>query len=219
MNKIFIGLSMLFCVFNYAQVGINTSTPNASSALDIVSTNKGILIPRVELTGTDQQLTANIPNADGLLVYHEGNAFLPKGFYYWNSTVWVSMTGEIKAGQKFFYMPSISIDTRNNAVGLKRDLYKEYVAQFTNKEVVPNATNTGFDLVAPAQGSSRFISSTNAPTTIPIIPSENDLYYYVTYYDNTALKIHSIDEKGMMNYDVIGSGTDYSFVNVVFVVK
>jgi hypothetical protein len=30
-----------------AQVGIGTATPNASSMLDITSTNKGLLIPRV----------------------------------------------------------------------------------------------------------------------------------------------------------------------------
>ncbi|HMP95090.1 MAG TPA: hypothetical protein PKD90_19575, partial [Phnomibacter sp.] len=33
-----------------AQVGIGTNTPNASAALDIDFANKGLLIPRINLT-------------------------------------------------------------------------------------------------------------------------------------------------------------------------
>ena len=38
---------MLFTALSYAQVGINTNTPDASSALEIESTTGGILIPRM----------------------------------------------------------------------------------------------------------------------------------------------------------------------------
>ncbi|SHG51019.1 hypothetical protein SAMN05444362_1501, partial [Dysgonomonas macrotermitis] len=48
-----------------AQVGINTSTPNASAAMDIVSTEKGILLPRM----TTVQKSAIVAPAEGLLVY------------------------------------------------------------------------------------------------------------------------------------------------------
>ena len=43
---------MLFTAFSYSQVGVNTNTPDASSALEIESTTGGILIPR--LTETQQ---------------------------------------------------------------------------------------------------------------------------------------------------------------------
>ncbi|MCF2516382.1 C1q-like domain-containing protein [Dyadobacter sp. CY351] len=64
-------------------VGINTQQPDPSSALDIVGTDKGLLIPRVSL----QSLTDNatIPNpATALLVYNT-NAGLGKAGFYYNS--------------------------------------------------------------------------------------------------------------------------------------
>ena len=69
-----------------AQVGIGTATPNASSMLDITSTNKGLLIPRVALISTSDVATIASP-VTSLLVYNSG--FLPNGYYYWNGTLWV----------------------------------------------------------------------------------------------------------------------------------
>jgi hypothetical protein len=69
-----------------AQVGIGTTTPAASSALDITSTNKGLLIPRVALISTSDVATIASP-VTSLLVYNSG--FLPYGYYYWNGTLWV----------------------------------------------------------------------------------------------------------------------------------
>lgn len=69
-------------------VGIGTSTPNASAALDITSTNKGILIPRVALTSTTDVTTISSPTA-GLMVYNTGaGALTYKGFAFWNGTEW-----------------------------------------------------------------------------------------------------------------------------------
>ncbi|GAA3604118.1 hypothetical protein Q4Q39_09585 [Flavivirga amylovorans] len=54
-----------FISITYSQVGIGTVSPNNSSALDIQSTNKGVLLPR--LTNTQKN---NISNpATGLMVY------------------------------------------------------------------------------------------------------------------------------------------------------
>lgn len=53
--------------FSYVQgqVGIGTQTPDASSVLDVVSTDKGLLIPRM----TTAQKNAIASPAEGLLVY------------------------------------------------------------------------------------------------------------------------------------------------------
>lgn len=69
-----------------AQVGINTTTPDPSAVLDIVSTTKGMLVPRVNLTTTTVQI-GTAANAVSLFVYNTGTA-LPKGFYFWNGTEW-----------------------------------------------------------------------------------------------------------------------------------
>lgn len=51
-----------------AQVGINTAVPDNNSVLDIVSTAKGVLIPRLDQTQTDA--LATLVPADGMLVYN-----------------------------------------------------------------------------------------------------------------------------------------------------
>jgi hypothetical protein len=54
-------------------VGIGTTAPDASAALDIVSSSKGALLPRVS------SVTAIAMPATGLLVYQTG---AKAGFYY-----------------------------------------------------------------------------------------------------------------------------------------
>lgn len=73
----------------YAQVGIGTTAPNASSMLDITSTNSGLLIPRVALTSVSDVTTIASP-ATSLLVYNSG--FSPNGYYYFNGTIWVQLS-------------------------------------------------------------------------------------------------------------------------------
>ena len=70
-----------------AQVGINTTTPDPSSMLDIQSTAKGLLIPRMTLTERN-----NIPSpAQGLMVYQTDNT---PGFYYFDGVAtWIAIAG------------------------------------------------------------------------------------------------------------------------------
>lgn len=61
----------------------NVTPPDPSAMLDVLSSNKGILIPRVALTGLTDVTT--IPNpANSLLVYNTGTTNLSKGYYYWD---------------------------------------------------------------------------------------------------------------------------------------
>ncbi|CAD7811875.1 hypothetical protein CHRY9390_02430 [Chryseobacterium aquaeductus] len=72
-------------------VGIGTASPNASALIDLTATNKGMLIPRVALTGPTDQVTIVSP-ATGLMVYNTGAAALTyKGFVFWNGTEWRQM--------------------------------------------------------------------------------------------------------------------------------
>jgi hypothetical protein len=69
-------------VFSQGNVGIGTNTPNASAMLDITSTNKGVLIPRVFLLSAHDKVTIPSP-AHSLLVYNETTSMPSgKGFYY-----------------------------------------------------------------------------------------------------------------------------------------
>jgi hypothetical protein len=67
-------------------VGINTTTPDPSAALDIQSINKGLLVPRVALTSLIDGVTIANP-ANALLVFNTtNNASLDPGYYYNSGT-------------------------------------------------------------------------------------------------------------------------------------
>lgn len=77
-----------FVAKDNGSVGIGTSTPNISALLDITTTNKGVLLPRVALNNTTDQVTIASP-ATGLVVYNTGLGTLTtKGYVYWNGTEW-----------------------------------------------------------------------------------------------------------------------------------
>jgi len=87
MKKITLLLFMLsFTWLSIAQVGINTITPDASSALDIESTTGGILIPRL----SEFQRDAIALPAAGLMIYQTDKN---PGFYFYNGTSWTKING------------------------------------------------------------------------------------------------------------------------------
>lgn len=80
-------LSLITGFSSKAQVAINTngSSPDASSMLDITSTTKGVLIPRMTTT---QRGNISSP-ANGLIVYDVTTAT----FWYRNTSAWVELLG------------------------------------------------------------------------------------------------------------------------------
>lgn len=100
MKKIVTLLGLISYGAFYAQtgnVGINTTTPNSNAALDIVSTNRGLLPPRIALTSTTSPspLTAHVA---GMVVYNTatagtGTTAVVPALYYNDGTQWVLSKG------------------------------------------------------------------------------------------------------------------------------
>lgn len=104
MKKIF---TLLFICCNlsitlFAQnVGINNSgaVPAASAMLDIVASDKGLLVPRLALSDITVAAPVTAP-ALSLVVYNTftsalataSNNVVP-GFYYWDGSKWVAFAG------------------------------------------------------------------------------------------------------------------------------
>ena len=101
MKKAYLFFMLLCAIPFWAQVGINTTNPNAQ--LDIRSSNQaaptnadGILIPKVDVFPATNPTTAQ----QGMLVYlttattFSGNP-KPIGFYYWNDSPadWIAVKG------------------------------------------------------------------------------------------------------------------------------
>ncbi|HRH49281.1 MAG TPA: hypothetical protein PLP23_11070 [Panacibacter sp.] len=65
--------------------GIGTLAPDASSMLDMVSTTKGLLTPRMTKTQRD----AIVVPATGLMIYQTNST---PGFYYYSGTAWTAIS-------------------------------------------------------------------------------------------------------------------------------
>ena len=79
----------------YSQVGVGTLNPDASAQLDIVSTEKGVLLPRVGLKSVTDTETITKGNINSLLVFNiaDGNGVAP-GYYYWYVDRWMRIVNE-----------------------------------------------------------------------------------------------------------------------------
>lgn len=204
MKKNLLIVSFLITFFSYAQIGVNTPSPNAT--LDLFKTtnasvSEGFLTVRMSgseiaakdnLYGANQNSTVVYATSSPTASTTKTSNITTPGFYYYNSTLskWMSLTMP-----KFFYMPSILFDTTTLGTSSK-DLYQLYINQFT----------------APA------VSSTGSSGKIPVL-GRGDLEYYITYIDSTVFTAVSINANGVMSYTVSSNATEASFINIVFVVK
>ena len=117
MKKIIILLlSLLIGSLSFAQVGIGTTTPDHSAALDVESTNKGFLPPRM----TEADRNAITTPAAGLIVWCTNCGSNGEGQIF-NGTSWTNMIGgaaaeappqigDFRDGGVVFYVAAMSED-------------------------------------------------------------------------------------------------------------
>jgi len=86
---------------------------NASALLDVSSSNKGILVPRVALTGTGD--VATIPGAaTSLLIYNTATiSNVTPGYYYWNGSAWT----KVVTGTAWSLTGNSGTSTASNFIG------------------------------------------------------------------------------------------------------
>jgi hypothetical protein len=141
----------LFTSVSMAQVGIGTNTPAPSAQLDVTSTEKGFLPPR--MTSAQRDLIAS--PATGLLIFQTDNT---AGYYFYDGTAWVGLG---TAGSS----------SNNSSTGILALSYMDMLQYsaplfttvfcFTNRKLytnLPSMSNVGV-----LQSS----TSTNNTTTIP----------------------------------------------------
>ncbi len=96
---IFFSTSSIFA----QNVGINSTgaTPDASASLDVVATDKGVLIPRVSISNALTAAPVTSPETS-LLVYNTNAAISSgsgTGFYFWDGSQWTKLnTGASSSG-------------------------------------------------------------------------------------------------------------------------
>ena len=95
-----------------AQVAINTTgnAPDSSAVLDLQSTTRGMLIPRMD---SFQRESITTP-ATGLMVYDTDS----NSFWFWNGSEW----SEVGTSREWSLTGNIGTDTTNNFIGTTDDM-------------------------------------------------------------------------------------------------
>lgn len=135
----------------FAQVGIGTTSPNASSILDVSSTNKGILIPQVNLSNVNNTMLDGVNiAATGLLIYNTnpttigGNGL---GYYYFNGSNWERLITSSSNGDNDWYVEGTTTPP-NNINDDKYTLGNIAIGKnTTNYKLELNESNTNIDRV------------------------------------------------------------------------
>jgi hypothetical protein len=134
MKQLITLIAVLFSATCFGQsVGIGTLTPAPSAQLDVSSTTKGMLIPRMSLNQRNL-----IPSPEpGLMIYQNDNT---PGIYTWNGTAWVAVS--------------------NGAANLTLPFSGLYSGASTafNIDLLGNTNNTGLKVTTYNSGTSKAIS-------------------------------------------------------------
>lgn len=76
------------------EIGVSQSTlitpGNNQPNINATSSNSGILVPRISLTGNLASPSPTSSPQEGMLIYNNG-ALQPHGFYFWTGAVWSSL--------------------------------------------------------------------------------------------------------------------------------
>jgi len=98
MKKLLLASAILFSIHATAQVGIGVAVPAASAQLEVKSTNKGFLPPRISLIDVNDVATIASP-VEGLVIYNTATAGsspnnVVPGLYLFTGSVWAQLKTE-----------------------------------------------------------------------------------------------------------------------------
>ena len=119
-------------------IGISSTgaTPDASAMLDIVATDKGLLVPRVALTATNSASPVASPTTS-LLVYNTATAgtapnnVLP-GYYYWGGSSWIALVTTITPTTNWSLTGNSGTTAGTNFIGTTDS--KDFIFKTSNTE-------------------------------------------------------------------------------------
>src|SRR5690554_361442 len=128
MKKILLSAAFAFAILSstdvLAQQGFGTNEPDKSAVVDIVSTQRGLLIPRISIPDLDAAGPVNNP-ATSLFVYNT-NTTSGEGFYYWDGAKWVrfvsgntEQTVVVAEGENVQVNTAVTGNTTTYTVGVK----------------------------------------------------------------------------------------------------
>ncbi|MCU7618857.1 hypothetical protein NZ698_16880 [Chryseobacterium sp. PBS4-4] len=220
-----------------AQVGVNTESPKSSmdvrgktdaGGISLPSDITGLQAPRLtraELTSKGNSLYGT--DQKGALVYitdiSGGDALSQRvkitaiGYYYFDGTLWQSVSSGATTGINYFYAPSMVLPTVNANL--------PSYASFSGGTFTINlysAYSNEYGLTDSGTVATRSSIKSATSTTLPVLGA-SALEYFVIYFDNTVFDPNTItlSDTGILTYQILPSAvvTEKTFMNIVFKIR
>jgi len=150
-------------------VGINNTTPHTKSLLDLTSSDKGLLTPRMTEAQRVAMFAAPDASAKGMLVYQTDNV---QGFYVYNGTSWQMVNSNSGWG--------LTGNTGTNATS-------NFIGTGDNNDVVFKANNV--EAMRIKANGKTGIGTANAYAKLTV--ASNDSGYVVSALQNTSASGYS----------------------------
>ena len=180
-------LLLLFTNLCFCQVGINTTTPDSSSILDINSNTEGILIPRMSELEKN-----NIVNpAESLMIYQTDAT---PGFYFYKDTEWVLIQdGSVKKNK---YLLRLEYQNRSLVQTIDSDTNRfiEVDDYVINGAEITTITNSPTSLITVS-----FSEEKSPPKSIQVIAFLPTTYSYV---------VHDYPTEGLIEFNTSNFSID-----------
>ena len=157
---------LLFSMQVIAQTGIGTTTPNAAAKLEISSTDKGLLIPR--MTKAQREAITLSTSANGLMVYQTDDLV---GFYVNTSTTttvsWTRINSNwIRTGNDIAYTAG-NISTTGTLTGGNSSTSSLSGFAANVASIAANYSNTSSDNGKVIQSTTASAITVTIPTGLP----------------------------------------------------
>lgn len=221
--SIFFGISVIGA--KAQNVGINATgvAPDAGSLLDIASTTKGLLIPRVNIANLTTIAPVTGSTTESMLVYNT-NTTTGKGYYYWDGGDWIALgndddwkitgNGNITGGTHFLGTTNaVQLDLRTNNVtrfSVKSN-GQQVFAGGNGSNTVPfyswsSDPNTGMF----RQGTDNLAFTAGSVQMLDLVEGATDELVVNQDASDVNMRVESASNANIFNVD---AGTDQVFVN------
>lgn len=187
-RTVFLLATLVFTISAFAQIGIGTNNPNSKSLLDLSSTDKGLLLPRMTAV---QRLAINPAGpARGLMVFDTDST----AFMFWTGTAWQRIASGAGSNTGNFW-----------ALGGNTLAGTEKLGSTNNKSLI--LIGTGVHMM-------RFDTGRLGTVPLPRITGGSELNLISGGAANTIINGGGIEEQknqiGSGNWNTIGNGANNS---------
>lgn len=207
MRKLFFLFWGIWTLALNAQIGLGTSAPASSAQMEVNSTTKGVLFPRM----TNTQMLAISSPATGLQVFNTSTNSL----YTYNGSQWLSALNSIKT----YANAGVNVQLDNIIVQMTTSGNRSLVLKTASGSITYSGTsrNLYITTTSGANGSSAYISaylrqSNTLNTTFSYWQSGADFPFH-----GSSQEIYLIDETNNRSYRIlciVGNGYSNNFFEI-----